>query len=552
MKKRSILRWILYAIGSITALTAVGIWIFLSFYLEGTIDTVVIPKIQQAAFQATHGRFALTLGKISYSHGTLVCKTFTLSRVAYDSSEHGIGLERLTIDSARFEGIRWWDVLLGNDLKLSSLQLNSPKLSIIDIDSDMELPHHLHFNTSKKMTSAERLIVPVISFDSIVLRDISLSLRKLPQKAIEPSYRNITVKLTNFSLDVKRMLPELPLFSEHVDFELPGITYAVKDSMYSIEVHGIKGSIADSQITIDTVAYMPNYSEQEFADRNKYLRGRVEFLSTNVHVRGINFMKFLQEGVLDIRTCEAASWSVYYYGDRRKPRNPHPPDAILPNDIIDSIKIPVTIDSIILDKGLIKHQERDPGSVKPSLITLTDAHVIACPFCTDASSELYSQPMRVTATGLFMGQSKVVATMIYPIHHKTFDLQIDATAGPFGLSVLNSYLVTNERKEVEAGKFLSGELHMNVKSGAGTTTVSPRYTGLEMKILPDDSKQTGGLIEGIKSFFANTFVLRTDNVDDENIKAYSARTSYRRSRKEEFFQFIWFGMRKSIRQVVGY
>ena len=552
MKKRSILRWILYTLGSLAALTALAIWIFLSFYLEGTINKVVIPKIQQAAFQATRGRFALTLGKISYAHGTLVCKTFTLSRVAYDSSEHGIGLERLTIDSARFEGIKWWDVLLGNDLKLVSLQLNSPKLYVIDIDSDMELPHHLQFNSSKKMTSAERLIVPVISFDSIVLRDISLSLRKLPQKAIEPSYRNITVKLTNFSLDLKRMLPELPLFSEHIDFELPGITIAVQDRMYSVEVRGIKGSIADSMVTIDTVAYTPNYSEQEFADKNKYLRGRLELLCSDVHVRGINFMKFLQEGVLDARTCEAASWSVDYYSDRRKPRNPHPPDAILPNALIDSIKIPVTIDSIILDKGFIKHRERDSGSMKASLITLTDAHVVAHPLCTDTSSELYSQPMRVTATGLFMNQSKIAATMIYPIHHKTLDLQIDATAGPFDLSVLNSYLVTNERKEVEGGKFLNGELHMNVKSGAGVTTVTPRYTDLDMKVLPDDTKQKGGLIEGIKSFVANTFVLRTYNVDEKGEKAYSATTSYRRSRKEEFFQFIWYGMRKSIQDVVGY
>jgi hypothetical protein len=551
MKKRSILKIIAISLASLALLLTIGIWVFLSFYFESTLNSVVVPKIQQAALQATSGRFALALGKISYSHGTLVCDSFILSRVAYDSSEHGMGLERLVIDSARFGGIRWWDVLLDNDLRLTSLQLNEPKLYVIDIDSDFSLPHHVHFNTSKS-NPAKGLILPVISFDSIVLRDISLFLHKLPQKAIEPSYRNISLKLTNFSLDLKRKLPQLPLFSQHIDFELPGVTYQVNDSMYSVEVHGIKGNIADSMVTVDTAAYMPNYNEQDFADKNKYLRGRLEFLCTGVQVKGINFLKFLQEGVMKIRSVEAASWYVYYYGDRRKPHDPHPPNAMMPNDLIRMITLPVSVDSIILNKGFIKHSERDSGTSKPSLITLTDVRVTASPFCTDSSNKRYNQPAHVTATGLFMGQGKVVATLIYPINKKTLDFQIDATAGPFDLTVLNSYLVTNERKQVTGGKFLSGELRMDVKSGRAVTTIAPRYTDLNMSILPDDTKQKGGLLEGIKSFVANIFVLRTDNVDERSLKMYTSTTSYHHMPKEEFFQFIWYGMRKSIRDVIGY
>lgn len=551
MKKRSILKLIVFTLGTVAVLLAIAIWVFLSYYFEGTLNSVVIPKIQQAAFQATHGRFTLALGKISYAHGTLVCDKFILTRVAYDSSEHGMGLERLVIDSARFNGIQWWDVVTGNDLKLASLELNEPKLYVIDIDSDTALPHHVNFDTSKTNLT-EGLILPVISFDSIVLRDINLFLRKLPEKAIKPSYRNISVKLTNFSLDLKRSLPQLPLFSQHIDFELPAIKYPVDDSMYSIEVRGIRGSLADSMITIDTVAYLPNYSEQVFADKNKYLRGRLELRCSGVRVEGINFVKFMREGVLDIRSCEAASWYVYYYADRRKPPDPHPPDAIMPNDLIRSITLPVTVDSIILNKGFIKHSERDSGSMKASLITLTDVHAVARPFCTDTTSSLFNQPVQINTSGYFMGQSKVMATMIYPIHHKKLDLQIEATAGPFDLSALNSYLITNERKEVQNGKFLTGELRVHVKSGTGVTTVDPHYSNLHINILPDDAKQKGGLIEGIKSVIANAFVIRTNNVDDKNKKAYAATTSYTRNRKEEFFQFLWYCMRKSIRKVVGY
>src|SRR5665213_4406518 len=111
MKKRSILKPILYTLGSLALLLVLAIWVFNTFYFESTLNRLVIPKIELAATKATHGRFALTLDKIYYRHGTLICNTFVLYRVAYDSSEHGMVLEKLTLDTARFEGIRWWDVL---------------------------------------------------------------------------------------------------------------------------------------------------------------------------------------------------------------------------------------------------------------------------------------------------------------------------------------------------------------------------------------------------------------------------------------------------------
>ncbi len=551
MKKRSILKAFLYTFGSIAIVLTLAIWIFLTFYFEGTLNKVVIPKLQQAAFNATRGRFVLTLDKIFYKRGTLVCNTFILSRVAYDSTEHGMVLDRLTIDSARFEGIRWWEVLWGQDITLSGLQLNAPKLYMATIDSISVSVPNSHFVKVKKPASAFSY-APIISFDSIVLSDISVFLPKPAEKAIEPAYRNITIKLTDFSLDPKRLTGESALFSKHVGFELPGGSYSVGDSMYSIEVHGIHGSLSDSLVTIDSFAYAPNYSDQAFADKYKYNQGRLEFRCTGIELRGIDFTKLLTGKRLHVRSCEAASWFADYYRDLRKPNNPHPPDAILPHIIISSIKAPITIDSIIFNNGTIHHRERIAGSTHASLITFTHACVVEHLFCTDTSSTLYSEPLRFSVSALFMGQGKVVGTVIYPIHQKQFDLHIAATVGPFDGPVLNSYLVSNERKEITSGKCLGGALRMDVKSGRGITTVSPRYEDVSIKVLATGAKESPGILEGIKTFMANTFVLRTNNVDNGDKKAASGTTALIYTKDEEFFQYIWLALRKSIGKVVGF
>jgi hypothetical protein len=322
--------------------------------------------------------------------------------------------------------------------------------------------------------------------------------------------------------------------------------------MYRVEVRGIRGSFSDSLVTIDSIAYMPNYNEPAFADIHKYNQGRWELVCSGIIIRGIDFTKQLTDGGLRARVCEAASWYLDYYRDLRKPNNPHPPDAVLPHTIINSIKTPITLDSIIFNNGTIRHQERDPGSTHASLLTITHARVIAHPFCTDTSSLLYSEPLRLSLNALFMGQGKMVATIIYPIHQKQFDLHFAATIGPFDVPVLNSYLITNERKEITKGKCLGGELRMDVKAGHGITTVTPRYEDVSLNVMATDAKQSRGILEGIKTFVANSFVLRTNNVDNGNSKAVSGTTTSIYSSKEEFFQFIWLALRKSLGKVVGF
>jgi hypothetical protein len=555
MKKRSLLKPILYTLCSIIAVVSLAAWIFFTFYFEGMLNKVFIPKIEQAALKATHGRFALTLDKIYYKHtsspmrGTLVCNTFILSRIAYDSGEHGIVLERITLDSARFEGIRWWDVLWQKDLTLTSLKLTTPDLYMINIDTGTRLPIISKYVAIKNATPSDR---QVISFDSIVLRDISVFLPMESGNDMIPAYRNISITLTNFSLDPEAASRESSLFSKNVEFVLPGGNYPVSDSTYSIQVHGIHGSFSDSLVTIDSVAYLPNYDEQAFADKYKYSQGRLEFRCTGMELRGINFTKLLDRGGLSIRSLEVASWFADYYRDMRIPADPHPPNAVLPHAIITSIKAPIMLDSIIFNNGTIHHRERMTGSTHASLLTFTHARVTEHPFCTDTTNPLYREPLHFDVNALFMDEGKVVGTVVYPIHQKQFDLHLQATVGPFDLPVLNSYLVSNVRKEITKGKCLGGELRMDVHNGVGITTVSPRYEDVSMSVLTTSVKDKSGILEGIQSFIANTFVLRTNNVDNGDTKAVSGTTTYIYSKDEEFFQYIWLALRKSIGKVVGF
>ncbi|MEP7235789.1 MAG: hypothetical protein ABI778_10890, partial [Ignavibacteriota bacterium] len=146
------------------------------------------------------------------------------------------------------------------------------------------------------------------------------------------------------------------------------------------------------------------------------------------------------------------------------------------------------------------------------------------------------------------GEGPIYATVLCDFQKPTLDLRIDATIGKFSVKRLNDFLIPNERKEVTDGTVEDGKLTMTVKNGVARTTVLPHYHHLSMKILTEQAGKKSGLLEGIKSFVANTFVLHSPNMAPY---AISGNSVYPRKKSEEFLQFLWIAIRKAVGKVIG-
>jgi hypothetical protein len=551
MKKRSILKIILYTLGSIAIVVAIAIWIFLSFYFEGALNTYAVPRLTEAARVATHGKYTLTMGKISYSGKTVFCKNFILSRVGYDSSEHGNTLMKLSIDSVRFVGVSWLDAILGRDMRMTAVEMNTPKIYMTDIDSEHGTLQYLPMDTSKKSSPSLKKL-PVISFDSIVLRDIDVYLPDRDKIGDAPSFRDIQLKLTHFSLNEKTRVSQPFLYSERVDFSIPGFTDTMAGGDYALEIRNIRGSFSDSLITIDTFAYRPLYSKEEFPLKHPFVQPRLDFRCFNVGLHGLNFAALISNAKLTFRSCVADAWSFDFYCDKRRPNNPHPPDAVLPNDLVRSVPIPIDVDSVILNHGFIHWGERWAGSIEPGTLTFNDTRIAAYPFCTDTLDPRFGTATQISFRALFLNESPVIGLVSYELHNKALNCKIDATVGTLHATKLNSELIPNERIEVTDGVATRGIVRMNIKNGFATTTVTPVYHDLSVKVLAKDPRGSRGILEGIKTFLANTFKVRGNNMEEDGKPAVSATTTMMRTKDQEYLQFVWLALRQSLGKVVGF
>ncbi len=461
----------------------------------------------------------------------------------YDSLDAGFTLLRLTDDTVSLHGLHVLDLLRGKGAFMKSLEMHEPKIYVTEIPE---------WHGGGKKDAVQFMLpdkLPVIAFDSIIITDMLLSLPDKYLPSGQDSFiRGASAHLAGFHLDSAAIVAEPLLYSKHADLEIPKLRFDVEEGVYEVDAGPIHASLIDSLITIDTVSFTSNYSEEDFSVREKYPRGKMNIHCTDIQVQGFDLEKFMQRKHLVLHKCTASTWSVDYYCDKRKPPNPHPSPAIMPNDVAREFHLPVNIDSLILDNGRIRIRERAPESIQTGLITFDHVRIDAYPYSTDSSCGNCGKATTISVSALFLGEAPITALASCELQHPGLDLEIEASVGKFSAKRLNSFLIPNERKEVTDGTIESGNLKMNIHNGIARTTVTPHYKDLSMKILPKEAGATRGLLEGIKTFVANTFVLRSNNIGPS---AISGTTTYRRQNSEEFLQFIWIALRKSLGKVIG-
>ncbi|MFI5264769.1 MAG: hypothetical protein ACHQM6_09665, partial [Candidatus Kapaibacterium sp.] len=463
---------IIYFFFGLVLFVLVSGWIFFTYFYADFLNAYAIPKLEEAVVSATDGAYRLKLDRITYIHHRVYCTGFDLVRVKYDSGAKGIALRRLSVDTVEFTGVSILKIVLNKALAMTSIQMDSPKVYMTDLSLEKPTPKELRADSLKIVTSPPKKL-PAISFDSIALRDIRLYLPGHFGPDDPPSFRGILFRLTGFYYNSETKETQPILFSRRADLAIPDVTYPIGDGTYSLHFKNLRGNSEDSTIIADDFGYTPNYSEEAFTDRHKYATPLITFQSTGMRIEGMSFVSSFNSGNVIFRKFSAKSWSLDSYVDRRKPDDPHPLPAMLPNDIVTSLPVKIDVDSLVLSNGKIRIRERVDGEV--GSIGFDRTLIAVAPVSKDTVSKNYRQPSMVVMNALFLGEAPLSLLASYPLHEKSFNMDIHATLGSFDAKRLNATLVPFVRLQATDGVLQSAKIDMSIRSGTATTSVVPLY-----------------------------------------------------------------------------
>jgi hypothetical protein len=141
----------------------------------------------------------------------------------------------------------------------------------------------------------------------------------------------------------------------------------------------------------------------------------------------------------------------------------------------------------------------------------------------------------------------IEATM--PLLSRDFRMRWRAEIGAMPASAFNAFLMNATGMKFQNGEIMQIHIASTVTGGHARGVIEPRWQGLHVEF-PGISRGNQGLFgaikRGIAKFAANSFVVRSDNVDVPDKRALNGAITHRWKSSEALPEFIWLSVREPL------
>lgn len=404
------------------------------------------------------------------------------------------GIGPLSIDRIAVKGIN--SELLGkyNRLEADSLLIDNPVLKYQSKETKNESSQVSVNNISINYLGIRNAFVhlqqPELNLgDSIVIPAINLGMKKV-----------ILNKGDSFSV----LLDNLP----NTTLSIGAVNLALSDSLHRVGFGALAYNGANATLTGKNITLKPVYNRREFQKHITYQTNRFDMTLDELKLDHFNPLDLIQEKRLASTRVALNGIHLETHRDKRLPL-PNATDKPLPQGLLSSLPIQVLIDTIKISKGYISHSEFSETGTKPGMIFFQNLNATLRNVTNDSLQIARNNIMKFDSQGSLMNTGNFDLNVAFNLTHPESEYTLDGKVGNMDLTELNRLLENTAHVQVKSGinKLLTFNYTGNSTYAIGEMKFY--YDDLKIAVLKSDQDQ--GHTAGIKSFFANTFVVSKRN-----------------------------------------
>ncbi|MFT4737769.1 MAG: hypothetical protein ACI8QD_001580 [Cyclobacteriaceae bacterium] len=427
-----------------------------------------------------------------------------ISNYVYSSDTRDFSAERLSIQDAQLntalldglaltgigvDALKAENMLIINTLKVDSSKV---KYQLLGKDrSNMDKgPFHLPF-------ARTQLSQAVLSNNQIELQTEDLSESRL-------------LKLSLIQID-SLLLDSIPALSSWYDLvyelKLRGteLTETV-GSDHALLVESYDFSLKDNQLSLEGIHLLPNLDRVSFSEQQDFQKSWFDIKVDQAQVIGLNYESIYTGSVaVDMIVLDNIFFDVYR--DKTKPF-PEGRSMPMPQKSLMDLNLPIWVDSLKLT-GAIVYTEKPLDSDINGKMTFDqlDGYVTNI----RAFDTLKSTPMILGISGKIYDAAPFDAMVSFSHDQLKYPYRMLGTVKNFDLTLLNQMLGPVAGVNIKSGYGENITFNFTGDDRVATGEMRFRYDDLKITILNKKTHDAQGLGSGIKTFFANTFVVKKKN-----------------------------------------
>lgn len=403
----------------------------------------------------------------------------------------------------------------------------------------------LYEQISKTFKSARVHAIKVIDAD---FSYINSGAPKKTRNAIK--HLDITVK--DFLLDsLSEKDTSRFYYTKDISFEIAGYKTTTKDKMYQMKVDTIKGSTSSKKISIKGLKLIPLYDELTFARKFKVQKDRYSLDFNDIAFEGMDFTSLNTDEKIHARSVTIGPAKVAVFMSRESP----PPPGLdkgknYPHMALKRLSVPLTIDTVKLNKVDLKYSEYNPASKKSGSVNFMALTGNILNVTNDSLRLTKNNHAKADLNTLLMGSGKMNVKIDFNLTDQNGAFTYSGNLGAFDFKNLNSLSKALGLVEIESGQIQHLDFKANANLRTASGSMNMLYTNLKVKLLSDNIDGEGTKEKGFLSFLANSILIKDANPAKGEAPRTATMTSTRIN-SGSFFNLMWKTVFVGIKDIVG-
>lgn len=327
------------------------------------------------------------------------------------------------------------------------------------------------------------------------------------------------------------------------------ITLNFQKSQYILSLQKLHISVADSELTAQLINYSPVINDEQILRKSRFRQTRFRFDIPKLKIIGMDCLSLLKGKLYKAKSINASDVFTDILVNMDKPYEKGSANPQMPNELFSSLKEEISIDSVKVTNGRIKYCERFAVGGTPGVISFTK---VSASISGITNSTIKPDTAVIRAEGVFMNSGIMKVLMEIPLTSKVFSFRYSGSLGSMDVTKLNAFVEPVEHQRIKSGHIQSAYFMINVNSGRANGSLQVAYRDLTIALLDKVTGSEKGIFNRIFSFFGKVFVIRGNNIPDEDGLMKIGKIKYTRNPEDYFLQFAWFALRNGVADVVGF
>ncbi|MDB5202267.1 MAG: hypothetical protein JWQ27_1676 [Ferruginibacter sp.] len=323
-----------------------------------------------------------------------------------------------------------------------------------------------------------------------------------------------------------------------------GISLVTKDKLYKITVSAFVLNNASSSATIDKISVSPTLSEDAFAKSIKMQTDLYDVKLNKINISGLDIRKLLNEKILEATQISMQPW-IHVFTDRTVPPNTVSKLGNYPQQLLQKIKMPYHVGTLLVSNGTITYKERSSFSNKIGEVKFTNATGTVTNLTNIPAYLQKNNMMLLTASTKFLGVSNLSTNWKVPLNSPDGSFAMTGTATGFNAVEVNPVSEPLGMASFKKGKInkLSFDMTGNDYGTTGTGTVL--YDNLKITLLKKDNETDSLKKKTAISLLAN-IIIKDKNPSNGVTRINKVDT--KRDMSRSFFNLVWKSLLASARK----